>query len=81
MDKKPLGKTIVENSTDETGQMVKKVFARKISKLGRTIYSMVWQYYRDRNKTPVKSIIAKYNKEDLKIIYSIKPADNKPAST
>lgn len=67
-----LGPVIIGNSTDETGQLVKKVFARHTSKIGRDIWAMVWQYYRDRKKVPVTSIIKKFKKEDLRIIYSSK---------
>lgn len=65
-----LGPVIMNNSIDETGQLVKKVFARHTSKLGRDIWAMKWQYYRDRTKVPVTSIIKQYNKKDLRIIYS-----------
>ena len=64
---------IIDNSIDETGKTVKKVFVRKTSKLGHSIYTMAWQYYRDRKTIAVKDVINKHKKEDLKIIYSETP--------
>ncbi len=63
----------IENSTDETGQFVNSVYAKKTSKLGREIWYMVWQYYRHRGKLSVKKVI-KENKQqnhELRINYSI----------
>jgi hypothetical protein len=66
------GEVIIKNSTDENGRLIKKVWAKKITKLGREKWDMVWQFYRDRKTVPVTDVIKKYKPEDLHIDYSSK---------
>lgn len=63
-----------ENSLDPiTGKYVKSIYARKISKMGREIWTQVWQYYRDRGRTNVESCYSKYYYTPVKVIYSGDP--------
>jgi hypothetical protein len=59
----------LKNST-YNGKLVKRINAKKISKIGRDVWPMVWQYYRDRGRQSVESILKKYKDTEVEIIYS-----------
>lgn len=61
----------INNSTDESGQMVSSVYAKKVSKLGKDVWYMVWQYYRHRGKLDVKKVIKEHKDHELRINYKI----------
>lgn len=62
----------INNSTDDTGRIVSNVYAKKMSKQGKIIWYMVWQYYRHRSKLDVKAVIKeeKLRGHEVKINYS-----------
>ena len=63
-----------ENSIDPiTGKYVKSIYARKVSKMGREIWTQVWQYYRDRKRTNIDSCYTKYYYTPVKVTYSGDP--------
>lgn len=60
----------IRNTTDPiTGKFVKCIYAKKITKLDRIKYDLIWQYYRDRNRQSVEDILKKYIDRDVKITY------------
>jgi len=59
----------LKNST-YNGKLVKRINAKKISKIGRDVWPMVWQYYRDRGRQSVESVLKKYKDTEVEIIYS-----------
>jgi hypothetical protein len=62
--------TFIKNTTDPlTGKFVKSIYAKKITKLDRIKYDMVWQYYRDRNRQSVQDILKVYVGRDVQITY------------
>jgi hypothetical protein len=69
----------INNCTDPlNGKMVKEIRVLKHMKdtqfkTDRIKYDMVWQYYRDRNRTAVIDVYKKYKGKELKIIYSGDP--------
>lgn len=60
----------IKNVTDpENGKMVKSVWEIKKSKIGRTIRTMIWQYYRDRARNSIEKLYKQSKQKDLEIIY------------
>lgn len=60
------------------GKQVKSVYFIKKSKIGRDVPRMMWQYYRDRNKTDVNVVKTMFNRQKkevhtMEIIYSGDP--------
>ena len=68
--------TFVIDATN--GKRVKSVYFVKKSKIGRDVPRMMWQYYRDRNKTDVNVVKIMFNRQKkevhtMEIIYSGDP--------
>lgn len=62
--------TFITNITDpRTGKQVKKIYQIKVSKIGRIVEPMVWEYYKNRANTSVGDIYVKFSGYQLKIIY------------
>lgn len=62
--------TFIANIKDpNTGKYVKKIYQVKISKIGRTIEPLVWEYYKNRANMSIESTFKKYKGFKLKIIY------------
>ena len=60
----------IDNITDPlTGNQVKKIFQTKISKIGRIVEPMVWEYYKNRANMSVEEAYKKYKGYKLKIIF------------
>ena len=55
----------------DTIQAVSSIYLVKKTKLGRTLNTMVWEFYRHRAKLDVNDIIKKYGRENLIINYKI----------
>ena len=55
----------------ETNQVVSSIYLIKKTKLGRTLNTMVWQFFRHRSKLDVNKIIKQYGRENLIINYKI----------
>jgi hypothetical protein len=55
----------------ETNQVVNSIYLVKKTKLGRTMSTMVWQFFRHRGKLDVNKIIKQYSRENLIINYKI----------
>lgn len=51
--------------------VVNSVYLNKITKLGRSMSTMVWQYFRHRGKLNVNKLIKQYGRENLTINYKI----------
>ena len=54
-----------------TTQVVSSIYLIKKTKLGRTLNTMVWQFFRHRSKLDVNKIIKQYGRENLIINYKI----------
>ena len=62
----------MENIYDtEKKQIVNSLYLNKITKMGRQMSTMVWQYYRHRGKLNVNKVIKQYGRENLTINYKI----------
>ena len=62
--------TFIANITDpRTGRQVKKIYQIKVSKLGRLVEPLVWEYYKNRANMSVGEIYKKFNGYQLKFIY------------
>jgi hypothetical protein len=62
----------MENIFDlEKKLVVNSVYLNKITKLGRSMNTMVWQYFRHRGKLNVNRLIKQYGRENLTINYKI----------
>ncbi len=62
----------MENVFDtEKKLVVNSVYLNKITKLGRGMSTMVWQYFRHRGKLNVNKLIKQYGRENLTINYKI----------
>ncbi len=62
----------IENIYDtEKKQIVNSIYLNKITKIGRQMSTMVWQYYRHRGKLNVNKVIKQYGRENLTINYKI----------
>jgi hypothetical protein len=62
--------TFIANITDpRTGRQVKKIYQIKVSKIGRLVEPMVWEYYKNRANMSVGDIYKKFNGYQLKFIY------------
>jgi hypothetical protein len=55
----------------ETNQVVNSIYLVKKTKLGRTMNTMVWQFFRHRGKLNVNQVIKQYSRENLIINYKI----------
>ena len=55
----------------ETNQIVNSIYLVKKTKLGRTLNTMVWQFFRHRGKLNVNQVIKQYSRENLIINYKI----------
>lgn len=51
--------------------VVNSVYLNKITKLGRSMSTMVWQYFRHRGKLNVNKLIKQYGRDNLTINYKI----------
>ncbi len=51
--------------------VVNSVYLNKITKMGRGMSTMVWQYFRHRGKLNVNKLIKQYGRENLTINYKI----------
>ena len=51
--------------------VVNSIYLNKITKLGRSMSTMVWQYFRHRGKLNVNKVIKQYGRENLTINYKI----------
>ena len=51
--------------------VVNSIYLNKITKLGRSMSTMVWQYFRHRGKLNVNKLIKQYGRENLTINYKI----------
>jgi hypothetical protein len=54
-------------------KIVSSVRLVKISKLGRNLIPMVWEYYKNRANLDINQVIKQYGRENLIINYSIPP--------
>ena len=54
-------------------KLVSSVRLKKISKMGRNLTPMVWEYYKNRANLDVNQVIRQYGRENLIINYSIPP--------
>ncbi len=62
--------TFIANITDpRTGRQVKKIYQIKVSKLGRLVEPLVWEYYKNRANMSVGEIYKKFNGYQLRFIY------------
>ena len=60
------------------GKQVKSIYFVKKSKIGKNVPRMMWQYYRDRNKTDANIVKILFNRQKkeyhtMEIIYSGDP--------
>ncbi len=67
--KNPAFKTNIIDT--ETNQVVNSIYWVKKTKLGRTMSTMVWQFFRHRGKLNVNQVIKQYKRENLIINYKI----------
>lgn len=63
---------------ERNGKRVKSVWYIRENRLGKDVISLAWQYYRDRRKTNVNSIIQRCHlirkpPKKIKVIYSGDP--------
>ena len=58
-------------------KLVSSVRLVKISKLGRKLTPMVWEYYKNRANLDINQVIKQYGRENLIINYSIPPNQKK----
>jgi hypothetical protein len=58
-------------------KIVSSVRLVKISKLGRNLIPMVWEYYKNRANLDINQVIKQYGRENLIINYSIPPNQKK----
>ncbi len=66
--------TFIANITDpRTGRQVKKIYQIKVSKLGRLVEPLVWEYYKNRANMSVGEIYKKFNGYQLRFIYFADP--------
>lgn len=62
--------TFINNITDpKTGKQVKKIYQMKISKIGRLVEPLVWEYYKSRARESISDIYKKYKGYQLKMIF------------
>jgi hypothetical protein len=62
----------VENTFDlEKKLFVNSIYLNKITKIGRSMSTMIWQFYRHRGKLSVNKVIKQYGRENLTINYKI----------
>ena len=54
-------------------KLVSYVRLVKVSKLGRNLTPMVWEYYKNRANLDINQVIKQYGRENLIINYSIPP--------
>ena len=59
-----------KNVIDPTNnKIVKSIYVHSWTKLAREHWFMIWQYYRDRNRTSIQEVYDKYKDTQLRIIY------------
>jgi hypothetical protein len=64
----------IANSLDPlTSKYVCSIWLKKISKLDKIIWTMVWEFYRDRKRQSIYDIYKKFPNSELKIIYTGEP--------
>lgn len=68
-----------KNNVFDCGEkkLVSSVRLVKISKLGRKLTPMVWEYYKNRANLDINQVIKQYGRDKLIINYSIPPNQNK----
>ncbi len=49
------------------GKEVKSIYFVKTSKINRTIKYLVWQYFRDRNRTRVDDVLISFNRQKKQV--------------
>ena len=60
----------VANITDPlTQKQVKKIYQVKMSKIGRIVEPMVWEYYSNRANMSIEQVYAQFHGYKLKIIF------------
>jgi len=64
----------------ENRLIVSSIRLVKISKLGRKVTPMIWEYYKNRGNLDVNQIIKEYGRDNLIINYSLNPKNNKKKS-
>jgi hypothetical protein len=57
----------------EKKKLVRSVRLVKISKLGKKLTPLVWEYYKNRANLDINQLIKKYGRDNLIINYSIPP--------
>jgi hypothetical protein len=63
-----------KNVIDPTNnKIVKSIYVHSWTKLAREHWFMVWQYYRDRNRTSIQEVYDKYKDTQLRVIYKGDP--------
>ncbi len=58
-------------------KIVSSVRLKKISKLGKNLTPLIWEYYKNRGNIDVNYLIKLYGRENLIINYSLYPLFNK----
>ena len=58
-----------------TGKFVKEIWRKKITKIGREKWDLVWQYYRDRNRESVLSKFKKLKDLEIEVVYFSDPEE------
>jgi hypothetical protein len=61
----------------ENKLIVSSIRLKKISKLGRNLTPMIWEYYKNRGNMDVNFIIKQYGRNNLIINYSLHPQQKK----
>ena len=62
----------IENTFDQEKKLfVNSIYLNKITKIGRSMSTMIWQFYRHRGKLSVNKVIKQYGRENLTINYKI----------
>jgi len=71
--------TTFKNNVFDYGEkkLVSSARLIKVSKLGRKLTPMVWEYYKNRANLDINQLIKQYGRENLIINYSIPPNQNK----
>ena len=52
-----------------TGKFIKEIWRKKITKIAREKWDLVWQYYRDRNRESVLSKLKKLQDLEIEVVY------------
>ena len=61
----------IKNATDPiTGKYIKEIYQIHESKLGSTIKTLIWNFYKNRNNTSIETVYKRLQKGNkLKIIF------------